>query len=128
MSNALMTGAHVAAFSVSKMLRGEVVTLRDPALNILAEISDAIVTLNPVSVSRDSGPGERTGTLRLDATHHAHAVASHTCLVRDQQFDVLAVGRIHAGRFRVEIGRQDQEHPNICDINGTQAVWGEADT
>ena len=128
MTNVLMTSANVASFSVSKMLRGEVVTLRDPALNILAEISDAVVTLNPVSVNRGNGAGERTGALRLDAVHHANAVACHTCLVRDAQFDVLSVGRIHAGRFRVEIGTQDQEHPNVVDINGTQAVWGEADT
>ena len=119
----LIEDLHTIVQETERVLHGEAITLRGPALNILAEISDAIVTLDPVSVGRDGGSGERTGVLRLASTHHANAVASHTCLVRGVEFDVLSVGKIFAGRFRVEIGKQDQDHPNITDINGTQAVW-----
>ena len=125
MSNALMTRVHEATFSVSKMLRGEQIVLRDPSATVLATITDSVVTLDPVAVSRADGPAERSGVIRLSSEHHANAVASHTCLVRGETFDVLSVGKVYGSRFRVEIGKADQDHPNIFDINDTQAVWSE---
>ena len=123
MTNALMARVHVASHAVSQQLRGEAVTLLNSAAGILAEISDAVVTLDPVTPGWASGPAERTGTLRLESAHHADAVAAHTVTVRGESFDVLTVGIVHAGRFRVAIGKRDQDTPNIADINGTQAVW-----
>jgi hypothetical protein len=121
-----MTRIHAATRSVSRLLRGEAVTLRDSAAVILVEISDAVVTLDPVNPGWASGPAERTGTLRLTSAHHAAAVGAHTCTVRGEEFDVLHVGKVHAGAFRVSIGKRDQDHPNLTDFNGTQAVWHQA--
>ncbi len=123
MINALMTRVHAATHSVTRVLRGEAVTLHNPALVVLVEITDAVVTLDPVTVSRASGPAERTGVLRLAATHHANAVATHTCIVRNETWDVLSVGDVFSDSFRVQISRRDQDHPNIFDINDNQAVW-----
>lgn len=116
---------HPITRSVTRTLRGETVTLRDSAGATLDEITDAIVRLDPPIVTRDSGPAERTGTVRLKEAYHANAVLGHTIIVRGDTFDVLSVGLIYAGEFTVIIGVQEDDHPNITDINGVQAVWSD---
>ena len=108
---------------VIRDLHGEAVTLRDQAGDISAEISDAVVSLDPPAVARDSGPAERDGLLRLAATHHAAAKASLTATIRGETWDILTVGEVYAGAFRVEIGRVDEDHSNQFGLDQKQAGW-----
>lgn len=114
---------HTAGRDSQRVIRGEAVTLHTAAGDISAEISDAVVTLPVPAVSRDAGPVEHDGVIRLAAAHHAAAVASHTVTVRGRTWDILTVGNIYAGTFRVEISRVDETHPNLFDLNQEQAEW-----
>jgi len=117
---------------ITRTLRGEAVTLYDATGTISAEISDAVVTVDPANVGIvGNGPGDQSGVLRLAAKHHAAAKASTTALVRSRTWNIVHVGDLLGKTFRVEIRTQEGEaegkHSNIFDLDGNQAVWHEAE-
>lgn len=110
---------------ITREVHGEDVTLFDAAGDISVEIADAVVTIDVPTATRDTGPVEYTGTLRLAATHHVAATAALTASVRGQTWDVITVGDVYAGTFRAEIGRLDEVHTNEFDLKQEQATWHE---
>lgn len=120
------------ASKVTRRLRGETVVLHDSAGATLATITDAIVTTDPASVgSVGSGPVEIKGVVRLAPEHRANAVQSLTLVAQGYTWNVIFVGAVKGGLFRVEIGRTEGEaegqHTNLFDLDGTQAVWADED-
>jgi hypothetical protein len=113
---------HRLARNVQTVLRSETVTL--VAADISTEISDVVVSLAPPAASRDGGPVQREGALRLPAAHHAAFKAAHKVTVRGHVWDILTVDdATYAGRFRVEISRIDQDHSNHFDLSQEQGRW-----
>lgn len=118
----LIEDINKVSHAATRLLHGETVTLHT-ADDISTEILDAVVTLPVPVATRDSGPVEHEGTVRLAASWLAAAQAAHTITVRGETWDILTVGRVYADSFRMEINRTDQDDPNIFDLNDEQAVW-----
>lgn len=115
---------HASGRRRQRLLRGEPVILRDGLGEISAEISDAVVTVESPAAVRDSGPVEYTGILRIAAEHHEAASRSLTAEARGwNDWNILSVGAVYAGTFRVEISRLDDTHSNQFDLNQDQAEW-----
>lgn len=124
MPNTVLQSAIAAARQVTRDLRGEAVTLRGPDAVILAEIPDAVVILDPAAVgAAGDGPGKLTGVLRLHPEYYDNAVASLTVLCRGLVWEVVNVGKINGGAFRVELRQDEPKHTNLFDLSGQQAVW-----
>lgn len=114
---------HTVSQDITRDMHAEAVTLYDGTGVISVEISDAVVSLDTPSITRDDGPAEYTAVIRLAATHHATAVTSQTALVRGQTWDIVSVGDVYAGAFRVELSRLDANHTNRFDLSQQQGEW-----
>lgn len=122
----IVSEAASIAHEVTRTLHGETVVLKNNAGSTVATIEDVVVSIDPAAVpgAGDDMP-DKSGVLRLAATHRTNALASFTATVRGIEFQIVHVGEIFAGMFRVEIvSRKDQNsHTNRFDLNGRQIPW-----
>ena len=122
--SSLVSDMAALVFASVRTLQGESVTLRTSAGDIAAEISDAVVSLDPAAVGvPGEGPGSQSGVLRLAETHRAAALTSYTATVRGSILNVVHVAEPVGGMFRVEISSDVQDRSNLFDLSGNQAVW-----
>ncbi len=121
-----LQSAQTVIRGITRMLRGQAVTLYDKDGSISAEIPDAIVTVDAGVVgSIGGGAAEIRATLRLQARWRDSAVASLTAEAKGHRWDVVHVGPALQDGFRVELLRYEEQHTNRFDLEGNQAVWHE---
>lgn len=119
-----LTGARTAAHAARRFLRGETVVLTNSAATTVATITDAIVTIDPATAGDfGDGPAQHQAILRLDEARYNDALNSLTVLVRGMVWQIVSVGQIELGRFRVELRRTEGHATNLTDFSGKQATW-----
>lgn len=116
-------GFEYIAHAVELALIAEAVVLRGSVKADVTEIPDALVALDRASLSRASGPLERTGVMRLKASHLVAATRAQTVTIRNEAWDILTVGEVVNGLFLASISRQDDDHTNTFDMSNRQAIW-----
>jgi|GEM_PF-2930470 len=123
----VVSNAAAISFSVTRSLHGESVTLKNAA-GVGTAITDAVVSLDQPAVTAGDGPMPRTGVLRLEESRRALALQSMTAVVRGIDFQIVSVGEVFGGMFRVEITtRNDQNsHTNMFDLHGRQIPWSDS--
>lgn len=119
-----LTGARKAANAARRFLRGETIILLNSTGGTVATIEDAIVTVDPASVGVfGDGPAQHQAVLRLDEDSRGDALNSLTATVRGMEWQIVNVGEVEYGRFRVELRREEGHATNYTDLSGRQAVW-----
>jgi hypothetical protein len=121
----LIEDAHSVAHQITRELHGEEVTLLASVGGTSTVIANAVVSLRPPAVTRDDGPVERDGTVRLAATHYDTAKAANRITLRGETWDIVSVGDKWADMFRLEVSLLDTTHPNLFDLSQEQPTWVE---
>ncbi len=123
----VLSNVMTTARKLTRRLRGESITAATPN-GTTTTIDDAVVKVDDASVGPPgSGPASGQAVLRLDPELRSLLLTCVTATVRGQVYDIVHVGDVHAGSFRVELrfdaDRDNKPHSNLFDISGNQAVW-----
>lgn len=123
----VLSNVMTTARKLTRRLRGESITVTQTD-GTTTTIEDAVVHVDDATVGMPGeGPASGHAVLRLNPSQRTLLLQCVKATVRGQEWDIVHVGDVHAGAFRVELGfdadRDTKLQSNMFDISGNQAVW-----